>query len=79
MYYILKMTGHVVADWMTGHRFGYMCMCGKAHWHGNCGDPVTNRDEIRVSHCPVAGFESIVISITPETKRVKKKRRRRYK
>ena len=56
------------ASWINKMHFAYKCdQCKKKfHIHGSSDDYVTNRVEIRSTHCPKFKGD-IMIKITPET------------
>ena len=69
----------IIANLMTDTQFSYQClMCSKRHWHGNGGDPITNRVECRGSHCK-AVHQDVKIYITDETVRKLKPKRKQKK
>ena len=60
---------HVHAYEMSDTQFKYKCACRlKFHRHGNGGDPHTNRQEYRSSHCLSKAGE-LCIHITDTTTR----------
>jgi hypothetical protein len=72
-------TIHVEACEMSLKQFKYRCpfKCQeKFHFHGNGGDPHTNRLEYRATHCLNAPPCEIVIAITSNTKRKLKPKRK---